>query len=74
MSFGFGEDGAIGTATFGGMEITATIEAKGVSERHFVYGCICLAMELLTHYMRPEEASKVLQKYADHAAKSWRQA
>lgn len=68
MGFAFGEDGAAGSTAFGGMEIQAHIEGKHVSERDFIYGCICLAFDLLAHHMRAAEAASILKKHIDHAA------
>ena len=67
MGFAFGEDGAIGSITFCGMEIEAKIEARNVSERDFVYGCVCLAIDLLSHYMAPAKAAAVLEEHIARA-------
>lgn len=71
MGFAFGVDGAAGWTTFRGMEIQAKIEARNVSERDFVYGCICLTLDLLTHYMSAAEAGAVLEKHIGHAVAMW---
>lgn len=63
MAFGFTGDGATGSVPFNGMEIHAEIEAKNVTERDFVYGCVFMAMDLLTHYMTPANAAVILQKH-----------
>jgi hypothetical protein len=69
MAFGFGEDGAMGSTAFRGMEIEAKNESKNISQNDFVYGCIYLALALLTHYMPPAKAGAVLEKHIVQAVK-----